>query len=122
MPYRSATPCRYPSCRALAANIGYCIEHSKEIKRQIDDRRGSPAERGYDTRWIKYRMLFLARHPFCNGRFKDGSMCNHPANEVDHIQRVAGPDDPLFWDEDNHQALCKACHSRKTAREVFKGK
>lgn len=35
--------------------------------------------------------------------------------EVDHIVPVAGPADPLFWQEWNHQALSKRQHSEKTA-------
>jgi 5-methylcytosine-specific restriction endonuclease McrA len=39
-----------------------------------------------------------------------------PSAEVDHIVSVAGPTDPLFWAEWNHQALSKIQHSEKTAR------
>jgi 5-methylcytosine-specific restriction protein A len=37
------------------------------------------------------------------------------ATDVDHIRRVSGADDPLFWDASNHQPVCHSCHSRKTA-------
>jgi 5-methylcytosine-specific restriction protein A len=30
---------------------------------------------------------------------------------------VTGPDDPLFYDPDNHQPLCASHHGRKTAKE-----
>jgi len=39
-----------------------------------------------------------------------------PASVVDHVvphQR----DMALFWDSDNWQGLCKACHDHKTASE-----
>lgn len=39
------------------------------------------------------------------------------AKHVDHILPVSGRDDPLFWDVSNHQPLCHACHSQKTAKE-----
>jgi len=29
---------------------------------------------------------------------------------VDHVVRHAGSDDPLFWNEENMQPLCKPCH------------
>ncbi|WP_312876112.1 HNH endonuclease [Paenibacillus alginolyticus] len=47
-----------------------------------------------------------------------------PSEHVDHIIAVNGPGDPLFWKEDNHQALCQPCHSRKTIAEDggFKGR
>lgn len=39
-----------------------------------------------------------------------------PSTEVDHIVAHKG-DMGLFWDQANWQALCKPCHSRKTATE-----
>ncbi|WP_390622926.1 HNH endonuclease [Ralstonia syzygii] len=39
-----------------------------------------------------------------------------PATVVDHIVPHKG-DQHLFWRRSNWQALCKACHDRKTARE-----
>lgn len=39
-----------------------------------------------------------------------------PASEVDHITPHRG-DYALFWSAENHQALCKSCHSRKTTTE-----
>lgn len=56
-------------------------------------------------------MRYLRRHPIC------ACGCRQPAEEVDHIIPVTGPDDPLFWEPSNHQGLTKACHSRKTARD-----
>ena len=35
--------------------------------------------------------------------------------DVDHIQAVYGPSDPLFWRHSNHQALIHDHHSHKTA-------
>ncbi|MCR8827199.1 HNH endonuclease [Photobacterium sp. TY 1-4] len=43
-----------------------------------------------------------------------------PATDVDHITPHKG-DRRLFFDQSNWQSLCKSCHSRKTAREVFHG-
>lgn len=40
-----------------------------------------------------------------------------PANEVDHIEPY-GNDDRMFWNSDNHQSLCKPCHSLKTYGET----
>jgi 5-methylcytosine-specific restriction enzyme A len=74
--------------------------------------RPSAAKRGYGHRWRKYRLWFLRRHPVC---VTPG--CNAEATDVDHVDAVAGPDDPGFWREANHQALCGACHRRKTVRE-----
>lgn len=73
------------------------------------DSRPSAAARGYGHRWRKYRSWFLREHPICAG-------CEQFAEHVDHKAAVAGPDDPLFWDQANHQGLCHECHSRKTVR------
>jgi 5-methylcytosine-specific restriction protein A len=38
------------------------------------------------------------------------------ASVVDHIKPHKG-DYELFWDADNHQALCKPCHDRHKQRQ-----
>ncbi len=76
------------------------------------------AARGYTYRWKRYRLWFLRQHPLCQcGPECCPDGCTKASSDVDHIQPVTGPDDPLFWDETNHQALWHDCHSRKTARE-----
>ena len=39
-----------------------------------------------------------------------------PASVVDHVTPHQG-DQRLFWDEANHQSLCKPCHDGDKARE-----
>lgn len=87
--------------------------------------RGTAAQRGYTYRWQRYRISWLRDHPLCgdrvDGRSDEHSLCTRdglvtPATDVDHIDRVTGPDDPRFWDPTNHQSLCHACHSTKTAQ------
>ena len=71
--------------------------------------------RGYDRQWQKYSQWFRAQ--------PENVLCRHckaigktvAAAVVDHIVAVKSADDPLFWDADNHQPLCKSCHGRKTA-------
>jgi len=61
-------------------------------------------------------LLFLRAHPLCADPFgvhaERGELV--AATEVDHIvsRKRGGADD-----ESNLQALCKSCHSRKTALE-----
>jgi len=52
-------------------------------------------------------------HPLCVACEGKGMVT--AANEVDHIVPHRG-DQALMWDEANWQALCKPCHSAKTAR------
>lgn len=78
-----------------------------------DDRRGSAASRGYDSRWRKARRLFLQQHPLCVHCEAEGII--KPATVVDHIVPHRG-DKALFWAVDNWQALCERHHNIKTAK------
>ena len=69
----------------------------------------------YGYRWQASRLRFLQAHPLC-------SMCEArgiiaAATVVDHILPHKG-DPALFWNVENWQPLCKACHdSRKQMLE-----
>lgn len=82
-------------------------------KKVHDQQRGSAHSRGYTRRWQAYSGWFLSQEE--NALCACG--CGNPSEETDHIQPVTGPDDPLFWNPDNHQGLCGDCHKRKTIRE-----
>lgn len=112
MPFKPPHPCNHPGCPALVRDGAYCDDHKKERGRTTDERRGSREQRGYTWRWRKYRAWFLNHHPVC---VAEG--CGRPAEHVDHIKRINGQNDPLFWKASNHQPLCASCHSRKTATE-----
>lgn len=105
-------PCLYPGCPAVTTER-YCEAHADEAarsQREYDSRRGSSAARGYGARWRRLRLMVLRREPFCRMCRDKGKRT--PATEVDHIipRRDGGRDE-----FDNLQALCKPCHSRKTA-------
>lgn len=108
MPKRAGRPCSYPGCPNLVHEAGrtYCPEHHKQRQREYNQKRGSPASRGYDAEWRRTRAAFLEVHPTC--------ACGRPATDVDHIvpKERGGTDD---WS--NLEALCHSCHSRKTATE-----
>lgn len=70
------------------------------------------------TRWRRARLAFLERNPMCADCAELG--IDVEASEVDHIVPHRG-DARLMWDRKNWQSLCKRCHSRKTAREVWHG-
>lgn len=74
---------------------------------------GSTA-RGYGYRWQQYRIGYLAEHPLCVKCHARGLIT--VATVVDHVTPHQG-DQRLFWDEVNHQALCKPCHDSDKARE-----
>ena len=71
------------------------------------------AQRGYGYRWQKYAAGFLKRNPVCVIHDRAGRLV--PSECVDHIVAHKG-DMELFWDPENHQALCIACNSRKGAK------
>ena len=120
VPPRPHKPCRKPGCSRLTQDAsGYCDQHqewalAKEAaalaarRKAVDDRRGSATERGYNATWRKARATFLRRNPLCVD-------CGRPATVVDHIVPHRG-DTNKFWDTENWQPLCAACHNRKTAR------
>jgi 5-methylcytosine-specific restriction protein A len=112
MPLRQQKPCAHIGCPNLTRER-YCDQHKQQVRR-YDRERGTAAQRGYDSRWRKARLMFLRKHPLCVDCMKQGRVT--PATDVDHIVPHRGNRE-LFWDESNWQALCHACHSRKTARE-----
>lgn len=60
------------------------------------------------TRWRKLSATYRKRHPICEE-------CHVlPSAHVDH-KDGRGPDGPRGYDWDNLKALCRSCHSRKTA-------
>lgn len=111
---RAKTPCRHPGCFALVDEPGYCEKHRRAVRQEVDARRGSSTSRGYGYRWQQYRASFLRRHPLCVHCEREGRV--RASREVDHIV-PSKPGEPRFWNPTNHQALCKSCHSTKTATE-----
>lgn len=110
--------CSYPGCRKLVP-IGqkYCDQHKDTVQVQrprYDRYRESAAARGYGHCWRKLRAAFHREHPLCEECRTKGILT--PAMDVDHIIPHKG-NQQLMWDKNNLQALCKSCHSRKTARE-----
>lgn len=108
MPSQPLKRCTFPNCRNRV-KAGRCEEHQQKPK----DTRESSSKRGYDHKWRKYRAEYLKHNPLCVRCLESGK--HTPATVIDHIKPVEnGQADPLFWRMDNHQALCRACHSWKT--------
>jgi 5-methylcytosine-specific restriction protein A len=68
----------------------------------------------YTYQWRKASKEFLKKYPLCVHCKREGRLT--PATEVDHI-KAHGGNSKLFWNKNNWQALCKSCHSKKTAEE-----
>jgi 5-methylcytosine-specific restriction protein A len=115
VPSKPKKPCSYPRCPELT-NERYCLQHKQQQARKYDQHRGSAAQRGYGSRWRKYRAWYLKQYPFCVCDECKKKELPLPANVVDHIIPHKG-DYHLFWDPGNHQPMNDRCHGRKTVRE-----
>jgi 5-methylcytosine-specific restriction protein A len=115
MPEAINRPCAWPGCRALTTYATYCYTHSTKARADRERRFGTADERGYDARWRRYRVAYLAAHPLCVLCERAGRVT--AAEEIDHIiPRSVKP--YLFWEPTNHQGLCRVCHRAKTAQEA----
>lgn len=104
-------------CRALVVGpIGYCAEHQRDTQKRFDATRGNSAQRGYGHAWrTRIRPAALAREPLC--RLCEANGRTTIAVEVDHIDGDSRNNDPS-----NLRALCKPCHSARTARDQAWGR
>lgn len=107
---------------------GYCQAHKRAARKEVESRRESSTKRGYGYRWQKAREGYLRSNPLCvdhkqRGQYVQATVVDH---KVPHrLDEARGSGDAeriakaqaLFWDHDNWQSLCKACHDQKTARE-----
>ena len=126
-----------PGCSALVAS-GSCEDCRRARQKAFDDRRGSAASRGYDSRWARNSRHLRESGPllFCGDRMPgapetNDSVCRqegrvtalaHGGGVVDHIVPVTGPDDPNFWRSTNWAGLCGRCHDQKRQRESMAAK
>ena len=113
MPYAAPHPCGHPGCGALT-HERHCPEHLREEQRELNRSRPSPEAMGYGAEWRKASRQFLRENPLCAECRKAGRLLASEA--TDHIIPHKG-DMALFWDRSNWQALCRQCHSRKTAKQ-----
>ena len=107
--------CKKPGCRQLT-KTKYCQDHkhlegSERAKthRVYDDKRGTPAQRGYDKQWRKARRIYMRNHYFCEICGKEKAViCHHKKSIEEHPE--------LRLRLDNLQAVCLGCHN-----ELHKG-
>lgn len=129
MPARPKSICRTPCCGKLLDAPGHCDKHRKAERKEQDERRGTAAERGYDSKWAKARIFYLRKHPLCVHCQRERRVT--AANVVDHIiphklkEAIDSGNDArierareLFWNSaGNWQSLCTMHHNQKTATE-----
>lgn len=74
-------------------------------------RRATANARGYNYSWQQASERLLAAEPYCRTCKAQGR--DTIPTCVDHIIPHRG-NMRLFWDPDNWQPLCEACHTAKT--------
>ena len=100
-----------PRCRT--AHSESCRPAKLANWQQSDHHRGTAAERGYDHRWAKLRNAYILGNPLCAHCLIQDRVTL--AAEIDHVRPLA--DGGARLDPDNLQALCRSCHSLKTATD-----
>ena len=82
MPKKANRPCTATGCGNFAVASGRCAIHN----RQVEQRRGSSAGRGYDATWRRLRQMIIAEEPLCRLCLERGLIV--ASAEVDHIVQV----------------------------------
>jgi 5-methylcytosine-specific restriction protein A len=111
MPKAAKHPCAIRTCPELT-DKRFCPKHEKEHwdKVNANNKRLSPANRGYDSAWNRVRKAYLAAHPLCEECNKAGR--TKAAQLVHHKEPVdKRPDLRLSYS--NLESLCKECHEKK---------
>jgi 5-methylcytosine-specific restriction protein A len=118
VPTRAMHPCHAPGCPSVTP-YRYCEQHEHRAISEtmmIDIARPQSQKRGYDNRWKSYASRFLKNNPVCVDPSQRHVGRVVPASQVDHIIPHK-MDMKIFWDTDNHQALCASCGGYKSATE-----
>lgn len=113
MPQKLKKSCAIKSCPNVIAEGKYCNTHKQYQANESRVKNSTERHRHEHTRrWQRLRLFYLRANPLCIDCKKQDKIV--PASEVHHIVPIArgGTDD-----ESNLEALCKSCHSKKTAEE-----
>ena len=112
LPHSALKPCSYSGCSNL-------VQHGRcELHPMPNLYRDAEVQRLYGRRWQARRRVFLAEHPWCEECLRANIYT--PATDVHHLVRHGG--DVELFNSSPLEALCKACHSKKTLEEVGHGK
>lgn len=96
--------CEFPYCPNQASRGAYCVDHAR-----IQTKRATRTALGYDNRWLRFRKVYLQRHPLCVHCQERGDIT--PAREIHHEKKLRDYPE-LQYEENNLVALCSSCHAR----------
>lgn len=114
MPARPLTIC--PKCKQPWDGEACACGNKKRAWGWREDR-GTRKQRGYDDAWLKLRVAYLVRQPWCEDCLREGrSML---AQQVHHRTGFAGTHDPKRLDWNNLEALCGEHHRLKTRKSTY---
>jgi 5-methylcytosine-specific restriction protein A len=85
----------------------------KQARREYDQRRGTPEERGYDWQWRQFSKRYRDENPLCVWCLNKGIV--EPSTEVHHLEKLRDNEERKY-DLENLAALCEACHKEITAK------
>ena len=93
----------------------YCAEHKPKADAEHKERRRRKIKNPlYGSRWADASRVYRINNPWCAVCASKGIY--ELATLVDHIVPHRGKR-ALFWDVDNWQGLCTACHAVKSGAE-----
>lgn len=90
------------------------MQSRQQQREAADRRRGTSAERGYDSTWRALRIIHLNASPLCVFHLERGEYV--AATIADHIESVRDAPERRL-DPTNIQSLCKPCHDRVRQQE-----
>jgi 5-methylcytosine-specific restriction protein A len=93
-------------------------QRARQLKKErLPDHREQSQNRGYDARsWRPLSKMVRMEEPLCRACLREGRV--EAATCVDHIIPVTTAPE-LRLVRSNLQALCHACHTRKTRAEML---
>ena len=110
---KALRPCATPGCpNAIPPGSTRCDDCTRQHSRQLDRRRETQAQRGYNSRGHRrFRRAVLARDPLCVLCGDVATVADHfPTSRRDLITQGLNPNDPK-----RGRGLCASCHGRETA-------
>lgn len=104
MPYAPPSIC--PACKRIKGRDCTCTA------KRVEDR-ADATQRGYDRKWKKFRLRYMAENPLCVDCEQRGKV--RAAEHIHHVEKLVDRPE-LKYEADNLMALCERCHNARTAK------